>query len=492
MSNTFTRSDYTAAVKKMRTLDLTSIDEVIDSGIPLDVNEYALPQWSKKDALGLLMQTTSWEFGYRKNKNYKKKTYEEYLSDVEKAIFHVINRMEVISVTFDFVSDLINQPFSNALILLLERGLDIDTKDKKTGKTLKELLEEKALSAVDEYLKSNKQIASKTVKIKNPNKLSEMTLDKLQKLLHKYLVGLESDIEFLLAHSSKTIYDNKKSLDKFDEQYDDIVWTGYVSDEAKDATFSLLLECLKEEISAGKLPKDRLIENAYHMLHKVKLGIPLKQLEIIALDNDKVPSREEAFAENIEREWWETVAENHDPRVFTINLTEKEDIENVLRHLLDKFDDYLLYWRYAADFNSLLFIDTSEPKKSSFSNKTDFARKGEDDFFGAVLLYPEFEPFVTAYAKKIVLHNQNDYIIYESNDRYVCPKGAEVLAASAFLNDENEELLLKYLAPLPPDSLDRTFSSVFAAMRRVWKIGGKIPHLPKVFEKYPELGREFN
>ncbi|GHV01256.1 hypothetical protein FACS1894159_08760 [Bacteroidia bacterium] len=328
-----------------------------------------------------------------------------------------------------------------------------------------------------EFEQISQQIAAKwEIKAKTP-------ADKTRKLFKKYLTAFETDVEFV-RREQRSFYYNPTSASRLQSDYYKIS-RGYEISAGDRIKF---FDVLREALCKKGADRGRLVRNAYILLGNMNVRIPLRHLTSIAegmTATGVVPTW--GAIESGDFEPWEQLTERTDrdgrPRSDSIvefggvNLAEKDEVERVVRQLVERFDDYAMYWNYGDSCKNIYITDLSNRKQEVVH---------ETELFVAAARFQELKSLIANYVEKITDYNTHNEPLFHC-EQMLSPIGVSAAAAMAWIDEANDARLLAYLRSIPEGYLSPHYKNERGHIRELWQQMGRRPNLPLSMAAYPEL-----
>lgn len=341
--------------------------------------------------------------------------------------------------------------------------VELATRDKKYMPLLKEYMEANAEIKHSEDLKATFESVAMALE----RKWDATGEDPEEKKFKKWLVNFKTDLDYRLETGNDPDKNSNSSMKISDSNI-----------RINNKNFPKFFACIKDVLSQKKaLPKEKLIDNAYHVLNALGARIPLKRLAEL-VENGELPSRS-VLDEPHEWAYWEqqmvTEGTKENLQSFAINFKKKEDLESTLQRMVEHFDDYCMFWRYSFFPDSWYITNLSRKNH----------RHNERDLYIAIAKFPELEPLVTAYVEKITEANRRQPLLTVSGK--LSPRGLYAAAVMAFFNDANNEKMLAYIKSFDVAGTPIALDSEMHTIGSLWREIGRKPELPKTFAAYPDL-----
>ena len=300
----------------------------------------------------------------------------------------------------------------------------------------------------------------------------EMNID-YEKKFQKLLKGYKNSLDYILE-TNQPAYNNPLSPSQIERKY----IMKYILVDSDN--FPLFVKVVREAIASRKaLPKDKIIESAYQLLHIMGVRLPLKTLVEI-IESGHVP---DGFTFDPKKQDW-AGWEQEDLKNFAIDLTKEQDLEKMLRRFTGQFDDFLMTWRYDYYSSHFRIEDLSEPEGSS---KRLHYIAAESTLFLAVTRFPGLEKWVVEYVEKITEANRSHLLLTIFNSNIVRARGGAAAAVMVLLNPGNDEKLLAYLRTVDTAEFSVPADVTFRQLKAIWREAAQQPDLPVTYAAYPQL-----
>ena len=317
---------------------------------------------------------------------------------------------------------------------------------------------------------------------KHNEKEGKQPEDRETKLLRSFLKNYKNDVDFMLTNPVGK--ENAYSFHQIEKKI------GYRTPTTN--IFPKLMAVVKEELDKGKMPYDTIVANAYSILEILRVRIPLKRLQSVIESISKggaVPTDNSIVSEAHDWDFWEKPnpiggEKGMSVQVFSVRFTEKNDLEQILRQFVEKFEQYLLAWKHLISPANMHITNLSIISTDDNSGRE---RNREGDLFLAVSKFPELSSLVTQYVEKLTAENKKSTLLQVPYRNSIRVRGIEAAATMAYLDESTDDKLLDYLKTIDMSFLDAYAMSVYGIMRNFWKKAGKTPHLPNTFNAHPKL-----